>query len=124
MCELASPALRFLPIMLVTFATTSARYHRGYTMRKRSPVSTTLVIIGLPSSGKTTVFNALSAVYSREPGAYSASPDEPNVATVKVPDDPSRSLDRNVSRPSAEYQPTSNISTWPGLAKGHCRRKA
>jgi ribosome-binding ATPase len=48
-------------------------------------VSTTLVIIGLPASGKTTVFNALSGAEART-GTYSASPDEPNMATVKVPD--------------------------------------
>ena len=48
-------------------------------------MSTTLVIIGLPSSGKTTVFNALTRAQA-ETGAYSANPDEPNLATVKVPD--------------------------------------
>jgi ribosome-binding ATPase len=48
-------------------------------------VSTTLVIIGLPSSGKTTVFNALTRSQA-ETGTYSANPDEPNLATVKVPD--------------------------------------
>ena len=48
-------------------------------------MSTTLVVIGLPASGKTTVFNALSDSEART-GTYSASPDEPNVATVKVPD--------------------------------------
>ena len=48
-------------------------------------MSTTLVIIGLPSSGKTTVFNALTRSQA-ETGTYSANPDEPNLATVKVPD--------------------------------------
>jgi ribosome-binding ATPase len=48
-------------------------------------VSTTLVIIGLPSSGKTTVFNALTSSQA-ETGTYSSNPDEPNLATVKVPD--------------------------------------
>ena len=48
-------------------------------------MSTTLVIIGLPSSGKTTVFNALTRSEA-ETGTYSANPDEPNLATVKVPD--------------------------------------
>jgi ribosome-binding ATPase len=43
------------------------------------------VIIGLPSSGKTTVFNALTSSRA-ETGTYSANPDEPNLATVKVPD--------------------------------------
>jgi len=48
-------------------------------------VSTTLVIIGLPSSGKTTVFNALTRSEAVT-GSYAANPDEPNLATVKVPD--------------------------------------
>lgn len=48
-------------------------------------MSTTLVIIGLPSSGKTTVFNVLTRAQA-ETGAYSSAPDEPNLATVKVPD--------------------------------------
>ncbi|MBA3450199.1 MAG: redox-regulated ATPase YchF [Chloroflexia bacterium] len=49
-------------------------------------MSTTLVIIGLPSSGKTTVFNALTRSQA-ETGTFSANPDEPNLATVKVPDE-------------------------------------
>ncbi len=48
-------------------------------------MSTTLVIIGLPSSGKTTVFNALTRSQA-ETGTYGANADEPNLATVKVPD--------------------------------------
>lgn len=48
-------------------------------------MSTTLVIVGLPSSGKTTVFNALTGA-DAETGTFSANPDEPNLATVKVPD--------------------------------------
>ena len=48
-------------------------------------MSTTLVIIGLPSSGKTTVFNALTGSQA-ETGNFGANADEPNLATVKVPD--------------------------------------
>jgi GTP-binding protein YchF len=48
-------------------------------------VSTTLVIIGLPASGKTTVFNALTGS-AAETGTYSGDAGEPNLATVKVPD--------------------------------------
>jgi GTP-binding protein YchF len=55
------------------------------TREKSAPVSTTLVIIGLPASGKTTIFNALTRSQAAT-GTYSASPDEPNLATVKVPD--------------------------------------
>ncbi len=48
-------------------------------------VTTKLVIIGLPGSGKSTVFNALSRSKA-ETGAFGGD-DEPNLATVKVPDD-------------------------------------
>jgi GTP-binding protein YchF len=53
--------------------------------REQSLVSTKLVIVGLPSSGKTTVFNALTRSVA-ETGTFTASPDDPNLATVKVPD--------------------------------------
>ena len=42
-------------------------------------------IIGLPNSGKTTVFNALTGG-NAETAAYSSGSLEPNIATVKVPD--------------------------------------
>ena len=48
-------------------------------------MATQLVIIGLPSSGKTTVFNALTRAEAAT-GTFGASGDEPNLATVKVPD--------------------------------------
>lgn len=48
-------------------------------------MSTTLVIIGLPSSGKTTAFNALTTS-AAETGTFSVDTAEPNLATVKVPD--------------------------------------
>jgi len=48
-------------------------------------VTTKLVIIGLPGSGKSTVFNALSRS-TAEIGSYGGD-DEPNLATVKVPDE-------------------------------------
>src|SRR5688500_17494427 len=44
----------------------------------------TLGISGLPQSGKTTLFNALTG--SQADTAYGHSADEPNVAVVKVPD--------------------------------------
>ena len=44
-----------------------------------------LTLFGLPNSGKTTVFNALTR--SAVSTATYASPGQPNVATVKVPDD-------------------------------------
>ena len=48
-------------------------------------VATTLVIVGLPGAGKTTVFNALTRAEAAT-GTYGAGGDEPNLATVKVPD--------------------------------------
>ena len=48
-------------------------------------MATKLVIIGLPGTGKTTVFNALTHAEAAT-GTYGASGDEPNLATVKVPD--------------------------------------
>jgi GTP-binding protein YchF len=47
--------------------------------------ATKLVIIGLPASGKTTVFNALTRAEAQT-GTFGAIGDEPNLATVKVPD--------------------------------------
>lgn len=48
-------------------------------------MATKLVIIGLPGSGKTTVFNALTRAEAAT-GTYGGGADEPNLATVKVPD--------------------------------------
>ncbi len=48
-------------------------------------MATKLVIIGLPGSGKTTVFNALTRAEAAT-GTYGGGNDEPNLATVKVPD--------------------------------------
>jgi ribosome-binding ATPase len=79
-------------------------------------VSTTLVIIGLPSSGKTTVFNALTRSEA-ETGSYSASPDEPNLATVKVPD---ARLDRltEMFRPQKRVPADVQYLDVAGIAKG------
>lgn len=48
-------------------------------------MSLQLVIVGLPQSGKTTVFNALTRSQAVT-GGYSSAEGEPNLATVKVPD--------------------------------------
>jgi GTP-binding protein YchF len=61
------------------------RPDRDSRLRTVTYVSTTLVIIGLPSSGKTTVFNALTKS-AAETGTFSVDTAEPNLATVKVPD--------------------------------------
>lgn len=44
-----------------------------------------LAIVGLPQSGKTTVFNALTRSEAAT-GQFSSAEDEPNLATVQVPD--------------------------------------
>ncbi|MGH9173476.1 MAG: GTPase, partial [Vicinamibacterales bacterium] len=48
-------------------------------------MSLRLVIVGLPQSGKTTVFNALTRS-AAVTGAFTSGEAEPNLATVKVPD--------------------------------------
>lgn len=48
-------------------------------------MSLQLVIIGLPQSGKTTVFNALTEAEAAT-GQFSSGEEEPNLANVKVPD--------------------------------------
>ncbi|HEX2171386.1 MAG TPA: GTPase, partial [Dehalococcoidia bacterium] len=55
-----------------------------------------LTIFGLPSAGKTTVFNALTR--SSAATATYTSPDQPNRAVVKVPDD-------RVTRLAEMYRP-------------------
>jgi GTP-binding protein YchF len=45
-----------------------------------------VTIVGLPASGKSTVFNALTGGHA-ETGAFSGSRASPNVAVVKVPDE-------------------------------------
>lgn len=79
-------------------------------------MSTTLVIIGLPASGKTTVFNALTRSQAQT-GSYNANPDEPNLATVKVPDP---RLDRltEMFRPQRKVQADVQYLDVAGIAKG------
>ncbi|MCC2628155.1 MAG: GTP-binding protein YchF [Thermomicrobiales bacterium] len=79
-------------------------------------MSTTLVIIGLPSSGKTTVFNALTGAEAQT-GSYSANPDEPNLATVKVPD---ARLDRltDMFQPQKRVPADVQYLDVAGVAKG------
>jgi GTP-binding protein YchF len=79
-------------------------------------VSTTLVIIGLPASGKTTVFNALTRSEAQT-GTYAANPDEPNLATVKVPD---ARLDRLTAmfQPQRKVQADVQYLDVAGVAKG------
>lgn len=75
-----------------------------------------LAIVGLPQSGKTTVFNALTRA-SAAVGGYSSASDEPNLATVKVPD-------ARIPRLSEIFQPRRDVYAdiryldVAGVAKG------
>ncbi len=79
-------------------------------------MATTLVIIGLPGSGKSTVFNALTRADAAT-GTFGASGDEPNLATVKVPDP---RLDRLTAlfQPQRQVQADVQYLDVAGIAKG------
>lgn len=79
-------------------------------------MTTKLVIIGLPASGKTTVFNALTRAEAHT-GGFGAAPEEPNLATVKVPDP---RLDRltEMFRPQRKVPADVQYLDIAGIAKG------
>lgn len=79
-------------------------------------MSTTLVIVGLPSSGKTTAFNALTLAEAQT-GTYSAAEGEPNLATVKVPD-PRLDLLTEMFQPQRKVQADVQYFDVAGIAKG------
>lgn len=71
-------------------------------------------IIGLPNSGKTTVFNALTGG-NAETAAYSSGQLEPNIATVKVPDERLNVLatmykPKKITYPDVQYIDVAGIS--------------
>jgi GTP-binding protein YchF len=76
-----------------------------------------LVIVGLPKSGKTTVFNALTHAEAKTSAYSMGMDDEPNLATVKVPDE---RLDRLTAlfRPKREVPADVQYVDVAGLAKG------
>ena len=79
-------------------------------------MATKLVIIGLPASGKTTVFNALTRAEAAT-GNFGANADEPNLATVKVPD---QRLDilTDMFKPQRKVQADVQYLDVAGIAKG------
>jgi GTP-binding protein YchF len=79
-------------------------------------LATKLVIIGLPGSGKTTVFNALTRAEAAT-GTFGSSGDEPNLATVKVPD---KRLDTltEMFNPQRKVQADVQYLDVAGIAKG------
>lgn len=89
--------------------------HEG-DLEKDPNVATKLVIIGLPTSGKTTVFNALTKADAAT-GTFGSSSDEPNLATVKVPDP---RLDKLTAmfNPRSKVQADVQYLDVAGIAKG------
>src|SRR3712207_3551216 len=80
------------------------------------PLSLRLVIVGLPSSGKTTVFNALTRGEAAV-GTYTAAEDQPNLATVKVPD-PRLDVLAGIFKPKKIVPADVQYVDVAGLAKG------
>lgn len=79
-------------------------------------MATKLVIIGLPGSGKTTVFNALTRAEAAT-GTFGAANDEPNLATVKVPDPRLDTLTK-LFNPQRKVQADVQYLDVAGIAKG------
>ena len=76
----------------------------------------TLGIIGLPKSGKTTVFNALTRSEAQT-SAYASSGSEPNVAVVKVPDERLTAL-VDIFHPKRIVQADVQYTDVAGISKG------
>jgi len=82
----------------------------------RKFVTTKLVIIGLPGAGKTTVFNALTNAAAKT-GGFGGSGDDPNLATVKVPD-PRLDLLTTMFEPKRTVPADVQYLDVAGIAKG------
>ena len=82
-------------------------------------MQTKLVIIGLPGVGKTTIFNALTRADAAT-GTYGAASDEPNLATVKVPD-PRLDILVDLFNPKSTVLPMCSI--WMSQALPRASRK-
>ncbi len=79
-------------------------------------MTTKLVIIGLPGAGKTTVFNALTHAEAAT-GTYGGASDEPNLATVKVPD-PRLDMLTGMFKPQRKVPADVQYLDVAGIAKG------
>ncbi len=75
-----------------------------------------LAVVGLPQSGKTTVFNALTRA-SAAVGGFTSANDEPNLATVKVPDKRIPQLSE-IFKPKREVYADIRYLDVAGVAKG------
>jgi GTP-binding protein YchF len=78
--------------------------------------------IGLPKSGKTTLFNALTGS-SASVSAYSAGPVGPNLAAVKIGDARVTALSA-IYRPKRIVYPTIDIVDLAGVSEGDARSDA
>ncbi len=76
-------------------------------------------LLGLPNSGKTTIFNALTRSEA-EVGAYANNKAEPNVAVVKVGDERITRLTQ-LYHPKKTTYATIDIVDFAGLAQGAAR---
>ena len=77
-------------------------------------------LLGLPNSGKTTIFNALTHSEA-EVGAYANSKAEPNVAVVEVGDERITRLTQ-LYHPKKTTYATIEIVDFAGLTKGSARK--
>ena len=77
-------------------------------------------LLGLPNSGKTTIFNALTRSEA-EVGAYANNKAEPNVAVVEVGDERITRLTQ-LYRPQKTTYATIEIVDFAGLAPGAARK--
>jgi hypothetical protein len=97
-----------------------ASQRRAAAPNREASLNLQLVIVGLPQSGKTTVFNALTGSGAAV-GGYSTAADEPNLATVKVPDE-------RIGRLSAIFNPRRDVYAdirfldVAGVARGLARQ--
>src|SRR5919198_5914434 len=78
-------------------------------------------LVGLPQSGKTTVFQAVTAAYGRVAG--SAKPNEPHVAVIKVPDERLDVLTR-MYQPRKTTPAEVEFIDLPGAAIGGTKEEA
>ncbi|NTW17538.1 MAG: redox-regulated ATPase YchF, partial [Syntrophaceae bacterium] len=76
-------------------------------------------LIGLPNSGKTTIFNALTKMKASVT-VYSDAKAEPNVAVVSVDDDRLHSL-TNMYKPKKTTGATIEMIDFPGMKEGSAK---
>lgn len=79
-------------------------------------------ILGLPFVGKTTLFNALTKSQAQT-GAYAMGHKDPNIASVKVPDERLEAL-AEVFKPPKVIQATIDYIDVGGMTKGYVQNEA